>query len=166
MKKFKLSSPWVSYYNKLVALFGDDPDIKINYNEDENVVTLYVEGTDKAEAIDALLPEEKVFGNVTLKITVVPANAPKTKIDIYRKAFEGNPAYSYAVTVAGISSNDFNFVVFKNKVVQYWNDNLGDINGNESTLYQNIANDVFEDKDGIYFCTDTEKNLGVPECDD
>ena len=81
---------------------------------------------------------------------------------MFRKAFEGNPAFSYAVTVGGISSNDFNYVVFKNKVVQYWNDNLGDINGNESTLYQEIAKDIFEDCTGIYFCTDTEKNLGKP----
>lgn len=162
MNNFKLSSPWANYYKKIVALFGEDPDIKIVYDEDENLLKLFVDGTDKAEAIDGLLPEEKVFGNVTMKIAIIPANTEMTKVDMFRKAFEGNPAFSYAVTVGGISSNDFNYVVFKNKVVQYWNDNLGDINGNESTLYQEIAKDIFEDCTGIYFCTDTEKNLGKP----
>lgn len=162
MKDMKISSPWVSYYRKLVALFGEDPDIKITYDEDENVVNLYVDGVDKAEAIDGILPEEKVFGNVVLKINVIPSNKEMTKLDMYRKAFEGNPVYSYAVAVSGISSNDFNYFVFRHKVAQYFNDNLGDVNGNESTLYQEIAKEVLEDTDGILFCTDTPDNLGKP----
>lgn len=33
-KKVGLSSPWVTYYREIVALFGDDPDIKIEYYTD------------------------------------------------------------------------------------------------------------------------------------
>ena len=162
MKEFKPVSPWVNYYRELEALFGEDPDVKIVYDEDNNTIKMYVGGADKAEAIDGLLPEEKTFGNVVLKIEVIPSNTNDTKIDMFRKAFEGNPAFSYAATVSGISSNDFHYVVFKNRVVQYWNDDLGDINGNKSTLYQEIANDVFENHDGIHFCTDVDNNPGPP----
>lgn len=60
-------------------------------------------------------------------------------------------------TVDGIMTNPMTFIVFQNKVVQYWNDDLGDINGNCSTLYQTVAKDVFGDVEGIFFCTDTPK---------
>ena len=48
------------------------------------------------------------------------------------------------------------YVVFKKEVVQYFNDSLGDIHGVCSTLMQDIAKDIFEDTEGVYFCTDTE----------
>ena len=52
------------------------------------------------------------------------------------------------------SLNDFNFVVFVPEVVQFYNDDLGDINGLCSTLYQDLAKDLFGEEAGIYFCTD------------
>lgn len=157
----KLSAPWVTFYREIVELFGADPDIRIEYDEEAPSVTLYVEGQDKADAIQSILPVEKNFGNVTMSITVVPSNdKQKTKADIYRTAFNGNPAFSYAVTDEGITTNPITYVVFRNKVVQFWNDNLGDINGNISTLYQDIARDALEDEEVMY-CTDTDKNLGV-----
>ena len=60
----KISSPWVLYYRELEVLFGEDPDIHIEYDEDENVITFYVEGTEEADSLTQLLPTEKVFGNV------------------------------------------------------------------------------------------------------
>ena len=41
--------------------------------------------------------------------------------------------------------NSFTYVVFEKEVVQYWNDNLGDINGLRSTLYQDLAKEIFAD---------------------
>lgn len=160
---YGLVSPWVDYYRQLEALFGDDPDIMINYKEDDNIITLWVDGMEKADALAQLLPTEKTFGNVTIRIEVVPANTEPSKLELFRRAFEGNPAYSYALSIGGIASNDFNYLVFRNKVVQYPADNLNDINGNKSTLYENIARDVFDDPEGIMFCTDTEQNLGKPQ---
>ena len=55
-----------------------------------------------------------------------------------------------------------NYVVFENKVVQFFNDDLSDIHGNKSTLYQEIAKDIFGDCDNIYFCTDTKEEIGKP----
>ena len=158
----KLSPPWVIFYRELVAMFGEDPDIRIEYDVDENEVKLFVNGTEKADALTQLLPVEKEFGNVVLTITVIPANNTMKKIDVYRKAFEGNPVYSYAASVEGIMTNSVNYVIFKNQVCQYWADNLGDINGNKSDLYENIARDIFEDKEGIFFSTDLPTNPGKP----
>jgi len=55
-------------------------------------------------------------------------------------------------------------VVFKNCVVQFFNDNLNDAHGVISTLYQNIAAEIFEDANlpGVHYCTDVERKLGKP----
>ena len=45
-------------------------------------------------------------------------------------------------------------MVFQNKVVQYFSDNMQDINGFTSTLYQEIAKELFGVDGGLYFCTD------------
>lgn len=44
-------------------------------------------------------------------------------------------------------------MLFKKEVVQYFTDNLGDYNGYRSTLYENIARDIFGDIVGVFFCT-------------
>jgi hypothetical protein len=59
------------------------------------------------------------------------------------------------------------YVVFKNRVVQFFNDNLNDPHGVISTLYQDIADEIFADMPyqahgGIAYCTDVEHNLGAP----
>ena len=74
MQNTTLSPPWLNYVNEIKALFGRDPEISILYDDNANEVKLYVEGGDKANALAIILPPEKHFGNVTLKITVVPAN--------------------------------------------------------------------------------------------
>lgn len=159
-EKLYLSSPWVSFYHEIDALFKEDPQIKVVFDDDKNEVKLFVDNQEKAEALKELLPVEKNFSGVILKITIIPANKSVTsKVKLYNAAFDGNPALSYIKTVRGLFTNDLNYVVFKNKVVQYFNDDLGDVNGLKSTLYQDIAKDVFEETDGIFFCTDLPKSV-------
>lgn len=161
MAMLKLSSPWVIYYHEIKALFEQDPDINIFYDEDANEIKLFVKKASKAEALMQLLPAEKTFGNVTLKVTVVPANDGETSnVDLIAAAFDGNPILSYIHSVHTLF--DINYVVFRNEVVQYFSDNIGDVNGMCSTLYQDIAKDVFDECEGVYFCTDTKKSLGAP----
>lgn len=162
--KLKLSTPWVTLYNRYVAMFGDDPDVEVAYaagdGEDPRIV-LRVDNQAKADAIEQIVPKSYNFGGVVVTVTVVPANKPETMDALFRRAFEGNPAFSYSVTADGIFSNPITYVVFKNKVVQFWNDDLSDVNGNETTLYEDIAAEIF-DIDGVSFCTDTPENLGAP----
>ena len=59
----------------------------------------------------------------------------------------------------------FTYVVFKNCVVQFFNDNLNDPHGVLSTLYQDIAREVFGDcgmAGGVAYCTDVERKVGMP----
>lgn len=152
--KMGISSPWVSYVHRLEALFGPDPDITIEYNHDNDVVSMYVNGQEKADALSKLIPEEKVFGGVRLKIRIVPANLTQKKADLIRAAFEGNPLFSETIQVhMEGSSNAFTYVMFKRGVVQYWDDNLGDPHGRVSTLAQNLASEVLI-TEGVCFCTE------------
>lgn len=150
----KLISPWVDFYRKIQMLFEQDPEVETVFDEENNEIKLYVEGARKADALMMLLPTEKVFGNVTVKITVIPANnGEMTKADALREAFIGNPALSYVIEIPSVFGT-FNYAVFQNKVVQYFNDDMRDINGNRSTLYQELAKEVFGYDTDICFCTE------------
>lgn len=156
-KKLKKSPPWYAYVNELQLMFGQDPDITINfYDDDELEVKLYVKNEKKASALTAILPVAKDFGGKILKVTVVPDNElDEFNYSKFLDAFDGNPIFEYAKD-GQLFGKPIGYVVFKNEVVQYFDDNLGDIHGNVSTLYQNIAKDIFEGKDdGIFFCTAT-----------
>jgi hypothetical protein len=103
-----------------------------------------------------MLPTQKRFGNIIVYITVIPSNTDDgTSLgDEYDDAFDSNGAYSFSRTVSGIMTNNITYVVFKNEVVQYFNDDLGDIYGQCSCLYEDLARAIFTDAKGVYFCTD------------
>lgn len=152
MSILNLSTPWDLYYREIEALFKDDPQVKVVYDEEAKEVKLYVENAIKADALTQLLPAERNFGGVELKITVIPANVEASKVSLFRSAFDGNPALEDIISTDGPFAT--NYVIFKNKVVQYYSDNLGSYYGMTSTLYEDIAKDVFDHAEGIFFCTE------------
>lgn len=156
MEKVKISSPWVTYVHIMEKLFGDDRDIKLEYDEKNVKLTMRVNGNDKAEALRALIPSEKPFGNVILKINIVPANEKQTLVDLIEVALKGNPHFVGLMKIEGVSSNNFSYAIFKKEVAQYWDDNLGDPHGNTSCLYQDLAREIFDGVDGVLFCTDNK----------
>ena len=163
-KKLELQSPWMSHVHKITMLFDKDPEVAVDWNEDDLKLTLYVDSQEKAEALDALIGGEVDFGNVKMSIVIVPANiVDRTMMNLFETAFKGNPAVSYtrSIDAMGFSAG---YIVFKPEVVQYFNDDLSDINGFESTLYENLAQDVFKEHDGVFFCTDIANQalLGKP----
>ena len=154
MKEFKQSPPWVVFYRKIDALFGQDPDIDIFWNADAKVLRLIVDDGDKAEALVKLLPMEKDFGGQKLVIEVIPANtALSSRASLFRDAFRGNPVFSRVETVQGVYANTLDYVEFRPEIVQYWSDNMGDLNGITTTLYEDIARDVF-DVPGCFYNTE------------
>ena len=155
-KNMKISAPWVTFAHQVETFFDGDPDILVDYDDLEKKLTLRVSGTDKADALTELLPAEKNFGGVTLKIVVVPANEKKTPWMLIENALRGNVNYSRTITVPIDGSSAFTYACFKKVVAQYWNDNLGDPNGLVSCLYQDLAREIFNEKNGVFFCTDSE----------
>ena len=151
-----LRSPWVLYHEKVKALFGGDNDISIEFDNEKMKLTIKVNGTKKADALSRLIP-----GHVgLLKVYVVPANSggdtlpdDASPLDIANAAFEGNSAIAQIRAVSKGLFRGLCYCVFKKEVIQYPADNLADINGNESTLMEFIAEEVMENSSGIYFCT-------------
>ena len=162
MKENKLGvfSPWVIYAQQVNAIFGADPAIKIEFDDELKKLKLYVDGQEKADAIGKLLPVQKQFGNITLDIEVIPSNRDRNTVDIFNDAFKGNPVFSYAMKPGNPGMfQDTNFVVFKNFVTQYKSDNLFDINGVTSCLLQDIVGEVFDElDDDVRYCTDLPDN--------
>jgi hypothetical protein len=169
--KLKMSPPWVTYINKLIALFDGDPQIAFDVNTDIPSVSIITNNGDKAAALVRLLPTKKQFGNVTLEINIkgkISNLAFRTNAKLFNTAFKDNPAFVQCVT----PDDEYwypciTYVIFKNYVVQFFNDNLNDAHGIISTLYQNIAAELFEDAllstGGVGYCTDIEHgNLGKP----
>lgn len=172
--RLKLSPPWITFIHEIQELFDGDPQIACNVTENSTgpSIVLATNNGDKATALKRLLPSEKKFGNITLTIGVdcnhesnLAFPTPKSLFDT---AFSGNPVYAYSVcpTDDNIWYISATYVVFKNRVVQFFNDNLDDCHGVISTLYQELAKDVFADAvlpGPVYYNTDVEVGkLGKP----
>lgn len=175
MAMLKISPPWVEHYRKIEAMFRFDPEVRVIYDDEGSnyKVLLYVSDPVKADALEQLLPKEQKFGKITLKIIVVPPNeGPERAVsqgcDMIEDAFKNNPAVNYVRTVMGIGNVPIVYVVCRNYVVQYFNDNLADAHGICSTLFENIARDIFVPMPGVYYCTDIEQSnfvngpIGMP----
>lgn len=159
-KKTKLAPPWVDYANKFDQMFGKDPQIHIEFDDAHCKLKVRVESQKKYEALRELLPDHVTFGNVTMLIDLIPSNTMTGTSDIARlfaDAFEDNPVLEDIIEIPGVFTNKLTYIVFKKEVVQYWGDNLGDPHGLVSTLYQNIAKDIFVGLDGVNYCTSPEE---------
>ena len=68
-------------------------------------------------------------------------------------AFDGNEIIDDVVQDTGLT-RDMNYVVFRKEVAQYYNDNIQSVDGFSSTLYEDIAREIFKDAPaGTFFCT-------------
>jgi len=158
MAKVKLSPPWVIHYQKLAAFFKHDKEIHVLYDEEEKHIKLYINNDIKASALGTLLKTEVEFGNVTLTIEIVRPNIRQiplmadTKSSIIN-AFDKNDAFDFMAVAEGIFTNPLIYVVFKPEIVQYWTDDLGDYNGLHTTLFQEIAKEIFVEIPNVCYCT-------------
>ena len=161
MARIGITSPWIKMYYEINEMFRYDKDVSLIIYDDENKeIRLYVDDAIKAEALQTYLPGEIEMGNITLRITIVPSNQAlrtvKSTVN-FEDCFKNNEAVEdiVKINVKGFAAT---YIVFKKCVVQYFNDNLGDLNGLCSTLYQDIANNIFVDKHaGVFFCTSNKE---------
>ena len=158
MARLKLSPPWSIFYDEIREMFKGDPDVRVIMDEANYTVHVFVNDAEKSAAIAQILEQERKFGRITLKVQVPPPDGAgnysfKDGVALYTAAFKGNPHLSYIKPKTSIFDTSF-YVVFKNEVIQYFNDDISDINGNCSTLMQDIAYDIFVGDEVPNFCTD------------
>jgi len=152
MANMKLSPPWAIFYREVQVLFGDDPEIHVVYDEEKEIIKLFVENPEKAELLARLLPTKKTFGRVSVDLQVIPADGKELITDdlenvdasVFENVFKGNPAFAYAKTFPNLFGTLVTYVVFEPVVVQFYTDDISDIDGKRSTLYEYLAKDIFD----------------------
>jgi hypothetical protein len=165
----KLSAPWYTYKAKVEALFEEDPDITVSdieSDEDGNYTfTVYSSKFSKYTALDKLLITDISLGNVSLHINVVYNGEIETEsADLISDLFADNPKFNDVLTTRtplGVST----YAVFNKEVLQYYSDDISDINGNTSTLAAEVSKEIFVDNIGVNFCTDSVDRRIVNEAD-
>lgn len=159
----KLSAPWYTFYKKINALFELDPEVNVDFDDAKMIIKVYVGNAEKAEALYKLLPQQRMFGDVVVKVNVIPANKLKdSAYSIASNAFRGNPAVDDVLKI-DTYYGQMCYVQFAKDVVQFYNDDLSDPRGLCSTLYQDIAKDVFETPNNLFYCTAPKEDLDDEE---
>lgn len=162
MNKFGIQSPWVTYWNKIKALFELDDQVDVTDifpgTEDEfnyEFTIMVLNNHEKWIALTQILPAHMEFGNIKMKINISENVADDHyTVEAFKKAFEGNRRVRDIKEVVDQAGYSHNFVRFEPEVIQFYNDNLKDYNGNWSGLMQDIASEIFEDAGLIVnFCT-------------
>lgn len=163
-KIVKLSPPWYTYHRKVQALFMRDPQVHMkdlaqisggNYS-----YMILVDDKAKAEAIKEILPQRVEMGGITIHADIlgpdedIVALTKKSELEIYNTAFSGNPVFEKTLST---SYGPFaaSYCIFKKEVIQFWNDDLSDYQGNYNGLAADIARELLK-SEHISFCTSAE----------
>ena len=157
--KTKLYPPQVTYYKELNKFFEGDPEVKVIFDdtEDEIVIKILVDNTDKADALSIILNPSVEFGNVNVAINVIPPNnSQKTTSEIIKTALAKNPAFNELKTVKDVFGNEINYALFSREVAQFFNGNIDDPCGLKTMLYSEIAEDIFKEHNDVLFSTSSE----------
>ena len=156
------SAPWYSYQKKLKALFERDPQIRVEEiieaeNQDgDYILNIEVYSHEKFVALDRILPSVIPFGNVTLCIYLydMENGNEEDALSLYKTIFRGNPIVKDFKTATDQAGVNHHFLRFQPEVLQFFDDDISDYNGNWSGLAQDIAREIFGDSShGINFCT-------------
>ena len=170
MAMLGLVSPWIGLYREACAFFKHDKAVHVIFDDENKSLNFYVDDAEKAAALECLFPSVMEFGNVTVTVKVVPANGEAVDcsedkmIELLNKAFKDNAAVIAIKHVQGFADFTANYVIFADEVIQYYTDDIGDYFGVNSTLYEDVARDLFGPINGLFFSTtvDTFKALGLP----
>ena len=151
MNKINIYAPWVIFYRQIEAFFAKDSEVKVSYDEKTTTITVRVDNAEKANALRVIMPPSRSFGNITVRVNVVPSNFTELPAKFFQTAFEGNEAFSHMTTVEEIPdfyiSNPISYCSFKKEVVQYPADDLSSETGMKSTLYEDLAREIFENNE-------------------
>lgn len=158
MSNFGLMGPQYLYAAKLRAFFNEDDGVIVK--NDAEKITVYVSDPIKADALTELLPSRLQFGNIVCSLEVIPGNEPiiqeegEGKASLIAKALNGNRSVCYIKEFELATGGRVTYVVFEPWVVQFYTDDLTDVNGYETTLMEDLAYELFGGDAGLNFCTE------------
>ena len=160
----KLDAPWYTFNKMVKALFDGDPDIEVGDVYDVNdgnfdvAFDIAVKNHQKFIALDRLMPDKKIFGNVTLGIVLYDEendDGEDLLFTYYKTLFEGNPIVDRFETVKDFAGTDWNYILFKPEVIQFPDDDTSDYYGNWNGIAEDVAREVFgQNAIEVNFCTE------------
>ena len=157
MKPLKKSPPWVTYINEIKQLFKRDPDVSIaeKYSEDHADVRIGVTNRQKYAAFVQLLPSFKAFGDyrVNVDVFIMENREEKDTRALLKRMFDGNDVVGTIATLP-IPGGEATYVSFQPDIAQFSDDNISDIYGNTTMLYEDIAREILNVPAGVFFCTE------------
>lgn len=164
MNNLKMQSPWQSFQGKVKALFENDHLIEVGDLIDNGngsyILPIEVKKHTKYEALARLLPRNMIFGNIKVEIQLYDTenglSSSEEIAKLFEAAFEGNAIFRDVKVAQDMTGTLHNFVRFEPVVLQFFNDDLSDYNGNWSGLAMDIARDeLFNEyaEMGVHFCT-------------
>lgn len=162
MMKLRLEAPWYTYQKKLGKLFELDEQIDVGeiYQPDDDevdyAIDIGVKNHKKFIALDRAMPNAVDFGNVRVRINLLDEENMEDDpaIELFKTIFEGNRLVKDIKELTDNLGITHAYVRFYPEVIQFFDDDLSDYNGNWSGLAQNIAKEVFTGTSWeINFCT-------------
>lgn len=160
-KEIKLSPPWDGYMHMLASFFKGDGRVIVGACDDKRVGTIEVFDTKMYCALEQVLNKRIRFGNVVLKIRIVPANGLKafkntmTDLAALKVVLSKNPAFAKFITRKTPVGNMV-FCMFKPVVLMFYNDNLASPYKKTTAVYEAAAFHVFKDC-GVSYATEPVK---------
>ena len=156
----KLSPPWNTYVKELFNILQGIPGI--SFDQMERIEGGYtqpirVDDAKIYEALSAILPKVKKYGNVTLNIQLIPADGacvapepgytPAEILDFFKEVFSINSLVTDVQLIHTVVGFDYYFVVCKKDVIQFFNDDTTDLYGNANLTVEDTFRDVFTGAD-------------------
>ena len=158
----QLSAPWYEFQRKLASLFAGDADIEVGDlipkdmdDEGHYVININVKNHEKFVALDRCLISDRNFGGVNVQIILydLENNQDYEGTELMKTLFKGNLNVAAIEDVVDRTETKHCFVCFKPEVVQFFNDNIDDFNGNWNGLQEDIATDILSCSWNVHFCT-------------
>jgi len=159
-KKVGISSPWIETYKKIKALFETDEELEITdcqqlIGANNYAFSIGSRNTAKLKALEKILKSEYVFGNIKLFVNFEYQENLEAVTDMdYKTAFTGNGVLSDIQVSTNPIVDGTTFVLFAPEVIQFFNDDLGDYDGNFNGLAEDIAREIFKEQPNVKFSTD------------
>ena len=143
--------PWYDYVKKVELFFKKDPDIYIEFNCASYVLDIYTNNQFKAAALQYLLPTYVNFETAEIDININNTSDEKAYNSEYMTPYghlsqlaQDNPIF------VSVNLNEFiniTEVIFSAEIIQYGE--------NKSTLYEDIARELFCPNNDIQYYTET-----------
>lgn len=162
MQTLRLEAPWYTYAKMVKAMFEDDPEVTVGEIVDDVEPYDYyfdvaVTNHKKAEALEKILRKEVTFGDIELGIGVVdesPEASAAPDVEIFRRAFKGNRILKDIMQPVDAAGVGHTYIRFWPEVIQFFDDDQSDYNGNWNGLAEDIAREIFVNRRwDIQFCT-------------